>query len=285
MDINQLRYFYTIAKYQNFTQAAAELLVAQPALSQSMKNLETELNVPLFIRSGKHITLSPAGVELQRRLRTILPQFESLPAVLQRLAKDNRDTLNISVTVAAAHVVPVILEEFSLKHPELTLRLHSSSQTFCDFHISSDPPDKDFTSRKIAGGQEIFLLVKNDSNLAEKEEVSLLELQKERFILQTANHSIRAMIDSYFALAGFTPTIAIECDFLYLIPQMVEAGYGLALLPRDAVSNDRGVKFLKVTNPVCERDIYLSWHSEAPLTEPMAQFYDFFCRRFPLLPD
>ena len=283
MDLNQLRYFAVIAKYESFTQAANELMVAQPALSQSMKSLETSLGVELFIRSGKSIVLSPCGAELQRRLQSILPQIETLPAVLRRIKRLANTTINIAITVASAYFIPIIMSDFAVHHPEITLRFHSSNRTFCDFIISSNPPAGDMRGAKIMENQEIFLLVPENSELAAHEGVRLVDARDRRFILQTQNHSIRHTIDSYFAQAGFQPQVGIECDFLFMIPELVRQNYGIAVTSFDDAADYQDLKLLHITSPACTRDIYLTWREQAPFTSSMNQFYEFMGKHFPLL--
>lgn len=283
MDLNQLRYFAVIAKYENFTQAANELMVAQPALSQSMKSLETSLGVELFIRSGKRISLSPCGAELQRRLQSILPQIETLPAVLRRIKRISSTAINIGITVCSAYFIPIIMSDFAVHHPEITLRFHSSDRTFCDFIISSKSPEGEMCGARIMEKQEIFLLAPENSDLARHEDVRLEDVKDRDFILQTQNHSIRNTIDSYFAQEGFCPHVGTECDFLFMIPELVRQNYGIAMSTFDIAADYPDLKLLRLTPPVCTSDIYLTWREEASFTTSMKLFYKFMYEYFPLI--
>jgi DNA-binding transcriptional LysR family regulator len=280
MDLYQLRYFFTIAKHQNLTKAASELFVAQPALSLSMQNLEADLGVQLFVRSGKRIFLSPCGMELQRRLKTILPQIDCLPAAIRRHDRMCRNTVNIGISVASAYFVPIIMENFAIKHPDILLRFHSTGLTFCDFMITVDSPEDDIAGIRIVEGQEVFLLVPENLELARSYNVRLTDVKGYNFILQTNNHSIRSTIDSFFAQAGFLPNVSIECDFLFMIPDMVRQGYGIAIVTSDAAMGHPGLKLLHITSPVCTRDIYMTWHKDAVFTNGMSLFYEFCCAHF-----
>ena len=82
MELLQLRYFLAAAKYQHMTKAAEHLQIAQPALSQAIHRLETELGVSLFIRRNRGIELNEAGLLLQQRL---LPLIESLDRIPEEL--------------------------------------------------------------------------------------------------------------------------------------------------------------------------------------------------------
>ena len=72
MELLQLRYFCTVAHYQSVTRAAAELMISQPALSKSLRNLETELGVKLFDRTGRGIQLNSTGNYFYREVVSAL---------------------------------------------------------------------------------------------------------------------------------------------------------------------------------------------------------------------
>ena len=72
MELLQLRYFCTVAHYQSVTRAAAELMISQPALSKTIRNLEREVGVPLFERRGKYIQLNRMGELFYSQVRHAL---------------------------------------------------------------------------------------------------------------------------------------------------------------------------------------------------------------------
>lgn len=110
-------------------------------------------------------------------------------------------------------------------------------------------------------------------------DIPLLETKNEKFVLQTKNHLIRKDIDSYFSLTGFQPKIAFETDFLYMIPSLVRFGKGIALTTKDAVDDMKGLCLLPISEPACKRDIYLTWHKAAAITQSMILFKDFLVER------
>lgn len=84
MEIQQLRYFLVAARYQHVTKAAEEIHIAQPALSQIIKRLESEVGTSLFEKNGRNITLTPEGKILQEEALKILKTIDELPIVLQK---------------------------------------------------------------------------------------------------------------------------------------------------------------------------------------------------------
>ena len=84
MELLQLRYFLTTAEYQHMTKAAEHLQIAQPALSQAIHRLESELGIPLFERKNRSIELNDAGRLLQKRLIPIISALDRIPGELRR---------------------------------------------------------------------------------------------------------------------------------------------------------------------------------------------------------
>lgn len=83
MELLQLRYFLTTAEYQHMTKAAEHLQIAQPALSQAIHRLESELGIPLFERKNRSIELNDAGRLLQKRLIPIISALDRIPGELK----------------------------------------------------------------------------------------------------------------------------------------------------------------------------------------------------------
>ena len=106
MELLQLRYFLTAAQYEHMTKAAEQLQIAQPALSQAIHRLETELGVSLFERKNRSIELNDAGKLLQKRL---LPLISALDRIPQELGKFSRNFFRLN---AAYHVIIVLLGGF-----------------------------------------------------------------------------------------------------------------------------------------------------------------------------
>ncbi|MCM3476703.1 LysR family transcriptional regulator [Caldifermentibacillus hisashii] len=83
MDLDKLKYFYTTAKLENVSLAAKELLISQPPLSKAIANLEAELEMDLFFRNGKHISLNENGRFLFNQTERIFSEVNNLEPALE----------------------------------------------------------------------------------------------------------------------------------------------------------------------------------------------------------
>ena len=119
MDMNQLLQFQTAAKYENLTKAAAELYITQSALSKNIRQLESELQTPLFDRNGKSITLNPAGKIVLKYTKHLLEITDLMGKALRKESGAKETVLNLATNrpTIAHNLFPQIM----IQHPELTL--------------------------------------------------------------------------------------------------------------------------------------------------------------------
>lgn len=124
MDIRQLRYFLAVAQEGQFTKAAGRLHMAQPPLSQQIRQLEGELGVVLFKRSGRHIELTDAGQVLAVRAEQILDLVGSAKRELGDLTQGRRGSVSVgAVSSCGAFLLPRYIRDFHEKYPDITFQV------------------------------------------------------------------------------------------------------------------------------------------------------------------
>lgn len=123
-DIRQLRAFAAVATELNFGRAAERLRLSQPALSQTIKQLEATLELRLFDRDTRHVGLTAAGVLLLQDVIELLDRYEALISRSRDIAKGRRGTLKVGYLIGAAvDLVPSIIRAFGEQFPDVTLLL------------------------------------------------------------------------------------------------------------------------------------------------------------------
>ena len=139
MELLQLRYFVAAAREENVTRAAQKLLIAQPALSQSIARLEEEMGVRLFDRIGKRIRLNAAGRELLRTVEPILASLAAMPEKLQAIADEEAEIISLNV-LAASHLITDLIISYRTTHPKTNFKMSRNVDSLdWDFRISSYP--------------------------------------------------------------------------------------------------------------------------------------------------
>ena len=210
MKIEKLYYFESAARQKSFTKAASECLVAQPAISHSIKSLESELGFDVFVRDKKNISLTPQGEVFYNDVVKILDKYDK--AVEK--ARDFSNYINKKIIKglygfsATIPMVP-ILKEFKQNFPEIELifkRCHNTScfesiySGECDIIISYCCPDEfayDEIYFKPLSEDSLLLAVPPESNLADKEYIStrdLLNADRNMHILDTYENHIRSFV-------------------------------------------------------------------------------------------
>ena len=133
MELLQLRYFLTTAEYQHMTKAAEHLQIAQPALSQAIHRLESELGIPLFERKNRSIELNDAGRLLQKRLIPIISALDRIPGELKAGQYLSSHTIHLKLLAASTLITNRIIAYRTLR-PDVNFQLYQSD-TNADFDL------------------------------------------------------------------------------------------------------------------------------------------------------
>ena len=119
-DIRQMQRFVTVAEYRSFRRAAAYLRISQPPLSVSIRNLEDEIGVQLFLRDRKRVELTKAGEIFLERARLILSQVDDSIRLAQSVKEGLRGQISIGFFPTATYeVLPQILRIFRTSYPDV----------------------------------------------------------------------------------------------------------------------------------------------------------------------
>lgn len=258
MDILQLKYFLAAAEYEHMTKAAQSLHIAQPALSQSIKHLERELEVSLFERKNRSIRLNASGKLLQSELRPIIDTLESLPGRLKQIDKEASHTIQLNILAASALITQSIIS-FKKLYPEVSFRLlQDMDEKDFDVCISCAGSKKIPKDSILLIREKILLAVPNVSEYASSEYISLKQVDKEGFISFSGAKPFRVICDDYCKQVGFKPKIIFESDNQECIKNLIESNLGVAFWPEYSwgkLASNNSV-LIKIQEPECSRTIY-----------------------------
>lgn len=279
MELYQLGYFIEIARQRSFTRAAERLHMAQPALSQQMKNLEAELGTALFIRGRKEIQLTAAGKAFLPRAEALLTQAEAAKAVVSDVAQLRGGKLVIAaIPSVSACLLPEVIRSFSRLHGKVELQLIEDSSERVAASVESGLADVGFlqlpASKAAFEAQTIItepfvLLFAKSHALAKLKEVTLKQLATESFIFYKGRARDTAL--EACRKAGFEPRIACESGELETVRALVAAGLGLAVVPQLAAGNlPKTIQAITIREPKMQRQIAAVWQKGSVLS-PAAQ--------------
>ena len=242
MELWQLRTFRAVAENLNFTKASEQLFLTQSAVSHQIKALEAEFGVPLFIRGKRGVLLTDAGRTALLYAIKILDAAEEMREFVAGRERAVAGRVRVAAaTQALVYLFAPLFEDFmdAFEAVELVFRTTvSTEQTVED--ILNGVADVGFASLAIYSPNlevaklfedELVLLAGKKHKLAQKEEVSVRQLERERWILFERGSSIRRATDDFFKRENIEPETALESNDTYFIKIMIEHGLGVSLLP------------------------------------------------------
>lgn len=285
MELRHLRYFEAVARHSHVTRAAAELHIAQPALSKQISQLEHELGVALFDRVGRNVRLTEAGESLLPHARAVMTQVEAGRAEMaERIGlRKGRATVGAPPTVGT-QLLPAVLATFNKRYPGIELRLHESGvQTLLDLLetgltdvavVTLPVEDENLTVVPIFT-EEMVIAVWCDHPLAGRGEVAISELQGEPWVLSPENYELRETVLLACERAGFTPRVVLDGGETDTLMHFVAAGMGIALVPRLAVQCSANLVSLRVSDQHLERSLGVVWRGDrvaSPAARALREF-------------
>jgi len=284
MDINQLEVLVVVARERSFSRAAEVLKRTQPAISQAVRRLETEIGEKLFDRSSKDGTLTLAGEVLLDYAKQML----NLRLTAHSAIKEMRDLHHGKVTISANehtvfYLLPII-HEFRKLYPMIKIEVQRG--------VASRIP-KEITAREVELGvvsfkpvdnsvkslpvlvDELVLIVAPNHPLANKTSVSVKELGVETFIAHNAHSPYRLKVIETFEKNNTRLNISVELPSLEAIKKLVEKGAGVALVPKLSAQSeiaDGHLKALSVQEMKLERRLNIIYRRNSVLSHAAKMF-------------
>lgn len=247
MDLDQLRYFLQVAERQNFTRAAEDLLISQPALSRSIQKLEDELGQPVFERKSRSVALTDAGTLLQSRAQQVLTILEDTKAEITDDGQSGRVRVGAIPTIAP-YFLPEILRKFSRKHPKATLIVQENTtdalvkscrQGEIDLAVLALPLPAKYLEVEELFTEELLLVLPPDHPLVEKEKIRLSDVEHFPFVLLDEAHCLSDNIVSFCRQRSFQPVAVERTSQLAMVQELVSLSHGVSMIPAMARKLDQ----------------------------------------------
>lgn len=283
MELTNLRYFQALAQYKNFTLTAKNIAVSQSALSRSIAKLEQELDVNLFERHGKETELTDSGKKFLFHVDRILREVD---VACQEIKMDNggEGSLRVSFLHSLGDTyLPIILSRFHAKYPSITIKLNQQNSAAMAQQIENDETDiclcSMLSEADIAWmylwSEELYLVVPEGHPLADKKTVRLQEIDGDSFITLKPEYNMRQQINQLLDIAESHPKVVFEGDEVHNLISLVAAGLGVSLLPHIPCTEQRGVRYIPVSFPLCKRAVGIAWNTHRPLSPAAICFQQF----------
>ena len=286
MDQKQLAYFVSVAKYRNFSRAAQDFYLTQPAISHQIKMLEKELDTVLFVRNTKRVTLTDSGELFLEDAKSILDAIEQSKQKLA-LAKEQPSMLRICHLAAPTHqFLPDVVNQFHVKYPYVKIRLmrkdalqilETASGQNADIYFSMMPDLQQCPGLNIKKIQSdsICLVTRKDHPALQKMILDYDKLASEPFLVFHPEHAkyMNQRIIELCEQLGFHPRITEQFDLYENLLQAVEAGTGISIQPYRSRNymNTKNLAFTLLDDSNDTLDLAIAWEHE--ITNPAVPLF------------
>lgn len=275
MELRHLRYFAAVAETCHFGKAAEHLLVAQPALSYAIRQLEGELDASLFNRTTRQVSLTPAGEFLQSEAIRILAAVDDAERGVRRIAAGRSGLLRVGLTGTAAFShLPRIARILRQELPGVAMETQADLLTpqqcdqlragALDVGVLRPPAVGDEIELRIIDTEPMVLAVSADHRLAAEPVVSLSDLRTEPFVSYSSRDSaVNDAVLRSCKRAGFVPLREHSAPGTAVLLALVAAGFGVAVLPASVRALPlQGLVFRDLTD-AGSIDLALAWRRGA----------------------
>ncbi|MCR6487417.1 LysR substrate-binding domain-containing protein [Amycolatopsis sp. OK19-0408] len=279
MELRHLRYFATVAETCHFGRAAELLHVAQPALSHTIRQLETELGVTLLHRTTRQVRLTPAGEFFQGEAQRVLAAVDTGVRGVRRIGDGQLGLVRVGFTGTAAFShLPHLARALARRAPRVELEVRADLLTVeqCEqlrdgslgLGVLRPPVTGDDIDYRVIEVEPLVLAVPADHRLVIEPIVAVADLRAEPFVTYDGRNSVvhEAVVRSCRD-AGFTPDRRHEAPGTAALLALVAGGLGVGVVPASARSLPlAGVVFRDLAGAATV-ELALAWHRET--TSPL----------------
>ncbi|WP_127533723.1 LysR family transcriptional regulator [Paenibacillus kobensis] len=293
MDIRQLRYFIAIAEAGQITRAAKTLNMEQPPLSRQLKQMERELGVILFDRSGKQLTLTHAGELLRERAEMLLRQFHETVQEVREVEEGVQGLLSIGAVVSCVSLLPRAIERFREKYPQVTFKISEGDHFLLGdalvkrgielvvarlpFEFAADSPYEHDVLR-LPSDPYVAVIPRKWTSADTQSSISLEELASHPFLTLKTDQTIgmHEQVMNEFRRSGLAPRIICECSSVAIILSLVAAGIGATVLPKSvvAMSPIDALRMLQIEGADFQSEVGIVWLKDRYLSKSARRFIE-----------
>jgi len=287
LNFNQLRVFYYAAKNLNYTAAARELFISQPAVTAQVKSFEEFCNLKLFKKRGRRVYLTDEGKSLYAYAAKIFKFEKEIENVIDDMRELKRGILSLGTTKAyARYFMPLMITTFHRNFPKIKIQLNEGSSldmihSLLDFKIevaviakAEDNPEVNFSP---FSQEEMAVIVSRNHPLAQKQSITFKDLAKEPFIMKEKGSGTRKLVEESFEKEDCLPNILMETSNTEFIKQLVQRGEGVSFVVKEAVVaelKDKKMAIVTLSGPKIYLDVSIAYLKEQILSPPAKAFVD-----------
>jgi DNA-binding transcriptional LysR family regulator len=290
MNPHHLRTFLAVWRHRNYTRAAEEVFLTQPAVSRQVRQLEEELGVRLFEQIGKSLHLTDAGETLAVEAEKLLGAMERTAEAVRSHRSAERGSMRIGAsTTPGFYLLPDLLGRFHRRYPKVALHYTVENSLRIEQKIVRNEIDLGFVGAHLSSEDlelkplmedEIVCFTAPSHHLAKVHHIAPSSLEEEMWIIREKGSATRRLFEHWLSSRKATIRKAIELTCPETCKALVRAGIGLSFMSIHGLRSEFRAKRLvrvPVTGMSLKRPIFLARHSEkrnSPVMETFLQIVE-----------
>ena len=286
MNLDHLRYFVKLSELRHYTRAAEQLCISQPSLSHAISQLESELGVPIFEKSGRNTVLTRYGEEFLECAQRSLGILDAGMESLQRSAKGEGVVRLGFLRTLGVDFIPKLTSDFIAADPnsgvEFSFHSDLSSglidgllQHKFDLVFCSEPEKSLGLTATPVTSQKLVMIVPNGHPLADRKSIGLAETLGYPAVWFAKGSGLRKVVDGMYEQVGGKPISVIETEEDEVIAGLVAAGFGIAVVPDMDMLHKLDISVLEITSPPYHRDFFMAWDDSVFMSPAAQRFRSF----------
>lgn len=295
MNMKHIQYVLTVLREGSITGASKKLYVSQPALSQTIKQIEQDLGAPIFDRTTDPISLTFAGQKYVDAAQRMLDIDRNLRAQIAELKDEIHGKIRVGISVQRGlQLLPQVIPEFARLYPFVKVELveygsdtleRMTSEGQCDISLvaTSEKPNK--LNYVLIENERVVLMAARSTDLAHRFEpgtpIEITEAQDERFVSMRSGHSVRLVQDRLFERHNIQPSILMETSNMEAGKNVAARANAVMLIPQVYVESSLDLQLRVQCHPVLnsdyERHFYLCYRKGLYLNKYMEDFARIVC--------
>lgn len=284
LDIKYLLYFKTVADHRSFTKAATQLHIAQPAISMTIRKLEEQLELTLFHRADRKVSLTDEGKQLYLHAKKILQATDDALLEMQEIKGLLRGEVRVGIpSMLGSYYFPPILMAFRHRFPQLNLRVIDGGagklqslleQGELDLAVVVDQIPSEGLESEIFLREQMMVICTQEHLFAAQKAIEPSQLFAEELVMFNTGFFHRNVVDRLSAETGIAPKISFETNLIPLIKSIVKQGFAISTLMEMVIKDEPELVARPFTDPVW-LDLSIAWRKDAYLSKANRTFVDF----------
>ncbi len=243
----QLRVFNEVARQLSFVRAAENLHLTPPAVTMQIKELESQVGMPLFDRSGKKVSLTTTGEYMVVYARKILALLKDAEDASARLQRAEIGLLTVGMVSTAEYFMMRMLSDFRERHAGVDIRVCTGNReqlvkmlqnNEVDIAVMGQPPTELQTRTEPFAAHPLVFVAASDHPLVEREQLTADDLRPYEFIVREQGSGTRVAMQKFFTDHRVEPRLQMQVNSNETLKQAVMAGLGLGFVSLHTIGSE-----------------------------------------------